>query len=377
MIILRKIKIVVLVSFFISLFALILIFGKPVYAQSGGFLNLDGTNDRFETVTTIFPKTSNVQSFTVEAWIYPTKGASQFIATDDAYDLLVRYNSASANNGLGITFTVKGTGGYRAEKTEYRDITLNQWNHVVGMFNAESLSNPQLTIAINGKISFSPLEFDNSAFFTDPDQHFALGGRSADGNINFMGYIDEVRESSNAIRYTGDFNPKDYRSFLCDAYTKALFHFDGPDGSISTKSDCNLEYILTATGDAHIRNRPAQSLPWLPLLLLDDECTDGDLDGYYAEAGCGTEVDCNDSDELINPGEAENCFDGVDNDCDGYLDSSDSECEINITCCKCICESCRVTITGGNFGSSCADECIDACYDNPSCGIYILSYPCD
>ena len=55
-----------------------------LYAQSDGFLNLDGTDDRAEAITTIFPTTSNIQSFTVEAWIYPTKGASQFIATDDA-----------------------------------------------------------------------------------------------------------------------------------------------------------------------------------------------------------------------------------------------------------------------------------------------------
>lgn len=234
-----------------------------------------------------------------------------------------------------------------------------------------------MTIAINGKISISPLEFEKSVFFTDSDQHFALGGRTADDNINFKGYVDEVRVSFNAIRYAGDFNPKDYRLFLCDAYTKALFHFDGSDGSHSAESDCNLDYILTATGDAHIINRPALSMPWIPLLLLDDKCTDGDLDGYYAEASCGTEVDCNDSDELINPGEDENCSDGVDNDCDGYLDGSDSECETNIACCKCQCQFCLATITGGNFGSSCVDECVDACYNNPSCGLYILSYPCN
>ena len=85
----------------------------------------------------------------------------------------------------------------------------------------------------------------------------------------------------------------------------------------------------------------------------------------------------NDSNSSINPGTAENCSDGIDNDCDGYSDGSDSECALNITCCKCQCEFCRVTITGGEFGSSCVDECVDACYDNPSCGVYILSYACD
>jgi len=269
MINLRPIQIGVFVSFFISLFVLMSACDKTVYAQSGGFLNLDGTDDRAEAITTIFPTASSIQSFTVEAWIYPTEGASQFIATDDAYDLLIRYNSGAANNGLGITFTVWGTGGFRAEKTEYRDINLNQWNHVVGMFNAESLPNPQLTMAINGKVSFSLSEFDHSSFFTDPGQHFAIGGWSGDDYINFKGQIDEVRVSD-AIRYAGDFNSEYYHSFSCDGYTKALFHFDEPDGSLSTDSDCNLDYILTATGDAHITNRPAQSMPWIPLLLLHD-----------------------------------------------------------------------------------------------------------
>jgi hypothetical protein len=144
---------------------------------------------------------------------------------------------------------------------------------------------------------------------------------------------------------------------------------ENPPDAAGSYLDLELEFYTISQG--------ADAMPWIPLLLLDDECTDGDLDGYYAEAGCGTEVDCDDSDELINPGEAENCFDGVDNDCDGYLDGSDSECETNITCCKCQCQSCLATITGGNFGSSCADECVNACYNNPSCGIYILSYPCN
>ena len=146
---------------------------KRVYAQSGGLLNLDGTGDRAEAITTIFPAASNMQSFTVEAWIYPTEGITQFIVTDDAYDLLVRYDSGGANNGLGIAIRVWNNEGRGKAFTWFQYITLNQWNHVVGMFNAEGLPNPQLTIAINGKISRTS-EFVYSSFFTDPGKSLRL-----------------------------------------------------------------------------------------------------------------------------------------------------------------------------------------------------------
>jgi hypothetical protein len=56
---------------------------------------------------------------------------------------------------------------------------------------------------------------------------------------------------------------------------------------------------------------------------------DVDHDGYFA--GCG--LDCNDNDALINPGVSEGmmnvwtCFDGIDNDCDGVVDT---DCAIDI-----------------------------------------------
>jgi hypothetical protein len=99
---------------------------------------------------------------------------------------------------------------------------------------------------------------------------------------------------------------------------------------------------------------------------------DNDGDGYTENQG-----DCDDDAPSVNPGALEICNDSIDNDCDGDVDSNDSECGVNITCCKCQCESCTATLTGGNFGPDCTDECLDACYNNPSCGVYVLSYPCD
>ncbi|MGR3309780.1 MAG: MopE-related protein [Candidatus Brocadiales bacterium] len=61
---------------------------------------------------------------------------------------------------------------------------------------------------------------------------------------------------------------------------------------------------------------------------VDEECptcTDNDGDGFFAESGCDTPVDCNDNDPAINPGVKE-VEDGEDNDCDGLVDREDPDC---------------------------------------------------
>jgi len=46
-------------------------------------------------------------------------------------------------------------------------------------------------------------------------------------------------------------------------------------------------------------------------------CTDGDLDGFYAEGGSCGPLDCNDTSNSIYPGALEICGDGIDQDCNG------------------------------------------------------------
>jgi len=56
-------------------------------------------------------------------------------------------------------------------------------------------------------------------------------------------------------------------------------------------------------------------------------CADADRDGFSPTGGpCGP-VDCNDNNAAINPGAAEACGDGIDNDCDGATDTDDKECD--------------------------------------------------
>ncbi len=56
------------------------------------------------------------------------------------------------------------------------------------------------------------------------------------------------------------------------------------------------------------------------------QCPDADRDGFSPAGGACGPRDCNDSNASINPGAREICGDGVDNDCDGNIDSADREC---------------------------------------------------
>jgi bacillopeptidase F len=53
-------------------------------------------------------------------------------------------------------------------------------------------------------------------------------------------------------------------------------------------------------------------------LLAGFSCTDSDRDGYFAEPGCGTRVDCRDTDGSVHPGAGEVARDGLDQDCNGF-----------------------------------------------------------
>ncbi len=65
-------------------------------------------------------------------------------------------------------------------------------------------------------------------------------------------------------------------------------------------------------------------------------CIDADGDTYdlFDAVECPTGDDCDDTDAAVNPGASEDCYDGIDNDCDFAVDCSDSDCFSDPGCCE-------------------------------------------
>ena len=68
-------------------------------------------------------------------------------------------------------------------------------------------------------------------------------------------------------------------------------------------------------------------LPFVLLALLAvPGCQESSSLFDFDEDGSSDADDCAPSDPAIHPGAAENCFDEIDNDCDGRLDCADGDC---------------------------------------------------
>jgi hypothetical protein len=71
---------------------------------------------------------------------------------------------------------------------------------------------------------------------------------------------------------------------------------------------------------------PPEMMAQVEVPLLD--CNDADGDGHYAfdPQDCPNGDDCDDSDPDVHPGAAEVCDNTIDDDCDGQADTEDSDC---------------------------------------------------
>jgi len=102
------------------------------------------------------------------------------------------------------------------------------------------------------------------------------------------------------------------------------------------------------------------------------EPLDADGDSYVSDACTGGD-DCDDGDSAVNPGAAEVCDDGIDNDCDGDTDLDDSSCAGCTTDADCddsnpcTDDSCDAANTCQNVNNTAACDDGDDCTMNDVC----------
>ncbi len=124
-----------------------------------------------------------------------------------------------------------------------------------------------------------------------------------------------------------------------------------------TAVDCNDQDAGVHPGAVEIctdgRDNNCNGLTDMADPYCKSQCPDKDKDGYYGKTNCGTAVDCNDQDAGVHPGAVEICDDGKDNDCDGKIDSHDSDCAVELP---------DLTIVGVWPDSATKDRPVDVCF---------------
>jgi len=104
-----------------------------------------------------------------------------------------------------------------------------------------------------------------------------------------------------------------------DGYQSAMCNSNRANGADCDDRDPNTNPgAMERCGNMRDDDCMGGDLPCLP------NCTDNDSDGFGQGAGC-LGLDCNDTNESINPRQSELCGDGVDQDCDGR----DLTCPVN------------------------------------------------
>ncbi len=179
---------------------------------------------------------------------------------------------------------------------------------------------------------------DNDGYGSDIIAPRCQSGASGDFSTTLKGDCDDTDPSISAIGNEICDGKDNNCNGETDEYSNFKRYYKDSDGDgIGTESDyqelCAPEepYTATSYGDCNDND---------PYSICTDYYADVDNDGHgdpaqkdclCAESGVYTSLiddDCDDGDENVHPYADEDCYDGIDNDCNGMTDKDDDSCDI-------------------------------------------------
>jgi len=240
------------------------IFNNTSFSKTGG-VSFSTTNTKFGTASVYFnglgdyaqltnsPQYSfGTDDFTIEAWLYPeslvgTNGGSTIVAGLSTNGDGGGYNrwSFTINSDGSLSFNggeSAGAANTFSVRTEGGVIGVNKWQHV-----AVSRSNGVMQFFVDGvtKPGVTKSGMPESVAVTS-NGPLRLGRlfSGSSWTLLYKGYMDEVRITKGAARYTTDFNVPSEP--FADEPTALLLHMDGVSGTNKFVDERNAALIVTA-----------------------------------------------------------------------------------------------------------------------------------
>lgn len=211
-----------------------------------GFLPLDGVDDYVQTgdQDELDIGDEPEESFTLESWVniqsYGTNPTvmRDIVNKENSYRVYVSgsYDYVTLRRTGCIGYALRLASGSQSQVSRCKQPAWPYgWHHIALLYNADG---HKVQLYLDGQPLFaSPYVLaDNLSRSSDP---FRIGDQ-------FFGGVDEMRISSK-VRYTVAFSPTT-TPFLCDAHTRALWHFDEPEGTMAFHDSCGMDNLLVGSG---------------------------------------------------------------------------------------------------------------------------------
>jgi hypothetical protein len=228
----------------------------------------------------------------------------------------VRYRSFGNTGGEEIYLGIPDL-GVAANRTARDFGTTQKWgstNEVT--FTYDPASDKLLTTVNTGSATFS-LEYPNLSV------QLPLKGKTfTPGDMNILQLSVVCRDTNNS---TVSFNDVYLDGHFLGNFT-AVGWLDWMVTDYDFSQGFTLTGRITLSGPFSNSQELSKVEAKVGVIVL---CWDEDQDGYGDPASddCAyPQLDCDDANPLINPGSAEDCENGLDDDCDGATDAEDTDC---------------------------------------------------